>query len=136
MKEKELKITQQEKAFRTFVYKFVRDHINEVEYEYENQSSEVRNRMYESLGFTSRTNMLNSIKNNAKDAVWAFEELMVWGMEMNYKAEYEVGTIERDRCVLPVYYIDSIGYFTLDEHYKFKAVHKKEQVIKVFEIEE
>ena len=135
MKEKELKIAQQEKAFRIFVYKFVRNHINEVEYE-NKRFSETKNSTYESLGFTSRTNMLNSIKNNANDAAWAFEELMTWGMGTDYTSRYEVGTIERDGCVLTVYHIDGIGYFTLDEIDEFKAVHKKEQVIEVFEIED
>lgn len=125
-----------EKKFRTFVAKFVKEHINEVEYE-NKLFSETKNSMYESFGFTSRTNMLNSIKNNAKDTAWAFKELMIWGMSTDYTSKYEVGTIEReDGRILTVYHIDGIGYFTLDEHDEFKTVSKKEKVIEVFEIEE
>lgn len=127
-------VEQQEKAFRTFVTKFVKEHINEVEYG-NKRFSETNKYMYESLGFTSRTNMLNSIKNNTKDAAWAFEELMTWGMSTDYTSKYEVGTIERGRSVLTVYHIDGIGHFTLDIHDEFKAVSKKKQVIEVFEIE-
>ena len=63
------------------VHKFVKEHIDEVE----NKLTIWGDRQtYQELGFNNRTDMLKQIENDIEVAVWALQELMVWGMSPNH----------------------------------------------------
>ena len=70
-----------EKLICKEIHKFVKEHIEEVE----NKLTIWCNRKtYQELGFKNRTDMLKQIKNDIEVAVWALQELMVWGMSPNH----------------------------------------------------
>ena len=66
------------------IHKFVKEHIDEVE----NKLTVWCNRQtYQDLGFKNRADMLKQIKNDVEIAVWALQELMVWGMSPNHNRD-------------------------------------------------
>jgi hypothetical protein len=70
-----------EKLICNEIYKFVKEHIDEVE----NKLTIWGDRQtYQELGFKNRIDMLKQIKNDVEVAVWALQELMVWGMSPNH----------------------------------------------------
>lgn len=73
-----------EKLICKEVHKFVKEHINEVE----NKINFGGNKQtYQELGFDSRADMLRQIKNDVQIALWALQELMVWGMSPNHNRD-------------------------------------------------
>lgn len=63
------------------IHNFVKEHIDEVE----NKLTIWGDRQtYPELGFKNRTDMLKQIKNDIEIAVWALQEIMVWGMSPNH----------------------------------------------------
>lgn len=73
-----------EKLICKEVHKFVKEHIDEVE---NKLCFGNRKQTYQELGFKNRTDMLKQIKNDIEIAVWALQELMVWGMSPNYNRD-------------------------------------------------
>lgn len=70
-----------EKIICKEIHKFVKEHIDEVE----NKLTICGDRQtYQELGFTNRADMLKQIKNDVEVAIWALQELMVWGMSPNH----------------------------------------------------
>lgn len=70
-----------EKLICKEIHKFVKEHIDEVE----NKLTIWGDRQtYQELGFNNRTDMLKQIENDIEVAVWALQELMVWGMSPNH----------------------------------------------------
>lgn len=111
--------------FRNFIYDFIKDHINEIKY----KASD--------LGFTRKLKMINCIKKNNNDALWAFTELMYWGMSHNYSEEFIVGHLD-DEFNTPVYKWDNY-YFIIEcekDKYSLKEVEYITKTIKVFQIKE
>lgn len=109
---------------KSFIYKFVKDHYDELK------------EMPIDYGFNDKSDMLGSIKQNESDAAWAFFELMDWGMNTNYKKEYLVGYTEDYN---PVYKIDDI-YFVYgepdnsNEYGKFIEMKLTTKTVEVFEM--
>lgn len=100
------------------VYNFVKSHLDEL------------NDTPEFLGFKSKKDMLNCIKNNEEDAIWAIQELMVWGLKKDYTKELIAGNMQ-DEYESAVYKIDDI-YFTCCGN-EFKQVKLTTKTIQVFE---
>lgn len=70
-----------EKLICKEIHKFVKEHIDEVE----NKLTIWDDRQtYPELGFNNRADMLKQIQNDIEVAVWALQELMVWGMSPNH----------------------------------------------------
>lgn len=70
-----------EKLICKEIHKFVKEHIDEVE----NKLTIWDDRQtYPELGFNNRTDMLRQIKNDVEVAIWALQELMMWGMSPNH----------------------------------------------------
>jgi hypothetical protein len=70
-----------EKLICKEIHNFVKEHIDEVE----NKLTIWDNRQtYPELGFNNRADMLKQIQNDIEVAVWALQELMVWGMSPNH----------------------------------------------------
>jgi hypothetical protein len=73
-----------EKLICKEIHKFVKEHVDEVE----NKLTIWGNKQtYKELGFNDRTDMLKQIKNDVEIAVWALQELMVWGMSPNHNRD-------------------------------------------------
>lgn len=114
---------QTKEKLKTFIYKFVKTHYDELK------------EMPIDYGFNDKSDMLGNIKHNDSDAAWAFFELMNWGMNTNYKQNYCVGYMEDDT---PVYKIDDI-YFVYgepdnsNEYGMFIEVKKTIKTIELFE---
>lgn len=70
-----------EKLICKEIHKFVEEHIEEVENKIDWWGEK---QTYKELGFKNRTDMLKQIKNDVEIAVWALQELMVWGMSHNH----------------------------------------------------
>ena len=60
------------------IYDFVKEHIDEI------QNS------YSDLGFKDSEDMLDQILNDCEIAIWAFFELMYWGLTVNYLAKFSI----------------------------------------------
>lgn len=73
-----------EKLICKEVHKFVKEHINEVENKINFGGDK---QTYQELGFDSRADMLRQIKNDVQIALWALQELMVWGMSPNHNRD-------------------------------------------------
>jgi hypothetical protein len=70
-----------EKVICKDIHEFVKEHVDEVE----NKLTIWGNKQtYKELGFNNRADMLKQIKNDIEVAVWALQELMVWGMSPNH----------------------------------------------------
>lgn len=73
-----------EKVICKEIHNFVKEHIDEVE----NKLTIWGNKQtYKELGFNNRADMLKQIKNDIEVAVWALQELMVWGMSPNHNRD-------------------------------------------------
>ena len=70
-----------EKLICKEIHKFVKEHIDEVENKLTIWGYK---QTYQELGFNNRTDILKQIQNDVEIAVWALQELMVWGMSPNY----------------------------------------------------
>jgi hypothetical protein len=73
-----------EKLICKEIHKFVKEHVDEVE----NKLTIWGNKQtYNELGFDNRADMLKQIKNDIEIAVWALQELMVWGMSPKHNRD-------------------------------------------------
>lgn len=109
--------------FRSFIYSFIKENIDEISYKITD------------LGFISKLSLLKNIKRNDNDALWAFTELMSWGMNHNYSEEFIVGHLD-DEFNTPVYKWDNY-YFIIEyekNKYSIKEVEYITKTIKVFQI--
>jgi hypothetical protein len=76
-----------EKVICKEIHKFVEEHIEEVENKIDWWGEK---QTYQELGFKNKTDMLKQIKNDVEIAVWALQELMVWGMSPSHdKQSYD-----------------------------------------------
>ena len=76
-----------EKLICKDIHKFVKEHIEEVENKIDWWGEK---QTYKELGFKNRADMLKQIKSDVEIAVWALQELMVWGMSPSYdKQSYD-----------------------------------------------
>ena len=111
------------KSLREFIYNLVVEHFDETP------------AMYKDLTEKERRKMLNSIKKNNEDAVWAWSELLVWGFERNYTKPYVVGYID-DEYETPVYNVNNMLFTCLLENgvFLFKEVKEVQKVISTYEV--
>ena len=73
-----------EKVFCEEIHKFVKEHIDEVE----NKLTVFGDRQTcQELGFNNRVDMLKQIRNDVEVAIWALQDLMVWGMSPNHNRD-------------------------------------------------
>lgn len=126
-----------EKFICSEVFKFISDHISEVE---EKRDIFGHSQRYKDLGFKDREDMLNQIHTNPEIAVWALQELMSWGMSkdhnersFNYTRELftEEGSSEDGDIVYRLG--DPFRYFIIDESDKIIEVSKTTKLVEVIE---
>lgn len=126
-----------EKFICSEVFKFISDHISEVE---EKRDIFGHPQRYKDLGFKDREDMLNQIHTNPEIAVWALQELMSWGMSkdhseksFNYTRELftEEGSPEDGNIVYKLG--NPCRYFIVDEFDKIIEVHKTTKLVEVVE---
>lgn len=67
-----------EKDICNTIHDFVKEHLGEIK------------NSYDDLGFKDSEDMLNKIKNNIEEAIWALTELLDWGMSENYTDDFIV----------------------------------------------
>lgn len=110
-----------EKELCKVMYKFVKEHIDEVKDSYSN------------LGFKDSADMLKQIKNNVEAAVWSLMELLDWGLAKNYRKDflYESYATDNDENVYLIK--DSDGkkrffFVDYDEMRPFEVEQKKEKI--------
>lgn len=101
------------KQFCKDIYDFVKEHIDEV------QDS------YNYLGFKDSEDMLNQILNDYEIAIWAFLELMNWGLSINYLAKFSI----EDNDDFVIY--EFKGHYYKFDYDTFKEVEKKTKLIEV-----
>lgn len=73
-----------EKLICKEIHDFVKEHIDEVENKLDIWGYR---QTYKELGFKNKTDMLKQIKNDIEVAVWALQELMVWGMSPKHNRD-------------------------------------------------
>ena len=97
------------------IYDFVKEHIDEVK------------DSYDCLGFKDSEDMLDQILNDYEIAVWAFFELMYWGLSINYLAKFSVEVNDN----FTVY--EFKGHYYKFDYDTFQEVEKKTKLIEVWE---
>lgn len=120
-----MKTKDYKKEFRNFVHNFVKERINEVKDPYSN------------LGFKDVDDMLSSIKKNDSDAMWAFMELMTWGLGKDYCKDFQCGVLD-EVFKTPVFNIKDF-YFVCDYDswcIKECGCHTEVVTIKRFKVKE
>lgn len=110
-----------EKELCKVMYKFVKEHIDEVKDSYSN------------LGFKDSADMLKQIKGDVEVAVWSLLELLNWGLSKNYKMNflYEAYSTDNDKDVYLIKDSDGKKRFFVvdyDEMRPFEVEQKKEKI--------
>ena len=129
-----------EKVICKEIHNFVKEHIDEVE----NKLTIWGNKQtYKELGFNNRADMLKQIKNDVEVAIWALQELMVWGMSPNhnhdshdYTEELFTGAISEEDN-LTIYKVGNPSrYFTTEYNRDTKttSITEVKRVIKLVEV--
>lgn len=117
------------------MYKFVKEHINEVKEKNKGKDIFGRDITFTDLGFKDERQMLSQIKNNEEDAYWALTELLVWGMSKDYCRELFVAE-ETDTFTVFKLNDDGRSRYLICKYELHKPIEIKEvrKVIKLVEV--
>lgn len=131
-----------EKLICREIHNFVKEHIDEVE----NKLTIWGNKQtYKELGFNNRADMLKQIKNDVEVAIWALQELMVWGMSPNHNHDYHDYTKElftedineEDNCT--IYKVGNPSRYFATEYNRYTqttSITEVKRVTKLVEVTE
>ena len=119
-----MKQTDHKTKFRIFIHNFIKEHTWELK------------DSYEYLGFKNEKDMLNQIKTDDQVAMWAFTEIMYWGLKTkDYMNTFKVGEINDETPVFKIddlYFICDFNTWTIKEcEYTTKMVE-----VKIFKVKE
>lgn len=129
-----------EKLICKEIHKFVKEHIDEVENKLTIWGDK---QTYQELGFNNRTDMLKQIKNDIEVAIWALQELMVWGMSPNHNHDshdytrefFTEDIIEEDN--LTIYKVGNPErYFATEynRHTRITSITEVKRITKLIEV--
>ena len=114
------------------MYKFVKEHINEVT---EKKDIFGHPQTFESLGFKGAKDMLKQIKNDEYVAYWALTELLYWALPRDYMHEL---FIQEETDTFTVFKLDDDGYerylickYELHKPIEIKEVRKVTKLVEI-----